>query len=114
MNSKIKVYFWDIGANVGLYYIFAAKEMNSDVFSFEPSVFNLEVLAKNININKLNDKITILPISLSEVTKISDFNMSNIEIGGSISSFSENYKHDGKNLETIFKYKTLGISGYPI
>ena len=49
------------------YYV--AKEMNSDVFSFEPSVFNLEVLAKNININKLNDKITILPISLSEVTK---------------------------------------------
>ena len=40
--------------------------------------------------------------------------MSNIEIGGSISSFSENYKHDGKNLETIFKYKTLGISGYDL
>ena len=109
-----KSIFWDIGANVGLYSIFAAKEMNSDVFSFEPSVFNLEVLAKNININKLNDKITILPISLSEVKKISDFNMSNIEIGGSISSFSENYKHDGKNLETIFKYKTLGISGYDL
>ena len=109
-----KSMFWDIGANVGLYSIFAAKEMNSEVFSFEPSVFNLEVLAKNININKLNDRITILPISLSEVTKISDFNMSNIEMGGSISSFSENYKHDGKNLETIFKYKTLGISGYDL
>ena len=40
--------------------------------------------------------------------------MSNIEMGGSISSFSENYKHDGKNLETIFKYKTLGISGYDL
>ncbi|EMN13016.1 methyltransferase FkbM domain protein [Leptospira borgpetersenii str. Brem 307] len=39
--------FWDIGANVGLYSIYAAKQKNAKVFSFEPSVFNLELLARN-------------------------------------------------------------------
>lgn len=39
---------WDIGANVGLYSIYAAKRGRVRVFSFEPSVFNLELLARNI------------------------------------------------------------------
>ena len=39
---------WDIGANVGLYSIYAAKAKNCKVIAFEPSVFNLELLARNI------------------------------------------------------------------
>ena len=38
---------WDIGANVGLYSCYAAKARDCQVFSFEPSVFNLEQLARN-------------------------------------------------------------------
>ena len=44
---------WDIGANVGLYSIYAAKSKNCKVYAFEPSVFNLELLARNIYINNL-------------------------------------------------------------
>ena len=36
--------FVDIGANIGLYSIYAAKCRNIKVFAFEPSVFNLEFL----------------------------------------------------------------------
>ena len=56
--------FWDIGANIGLYSIYAASKKNCQVFSFEPSVFNLELLARNINLNKLQEKITIIPLPL--------------------------------------------------
>lgn len=38
---------WDIGANVGIYSCYAAKQRNCTVFSFEPSIFNLEFLARN-------------------------------------------------------------------
>ena len=41
-----KSIFWDIGANIGLYSIYAAKYNNVQVYAFEPSVFNLEFLAK--------------------------------------------------------------------
>ena len=53
---------WDIGANIGLYTCYAAKKSNCRVFAFEPSVFNLEVLARNIHLNGLFDLVTIISI----------------------------------------------------
>ena len=57
---------WDIGANIGLYSCYAAKHRNCKVFAFEPSIFNLELLARNIFINKLVDRLTIIPLPLSD------------------------------------------------
>ena len=38
-----EIVFWDIGANIGLYSIYAAlKHKNIKIISFEPSVNNLE------------------------------------------------------------------------
>ena len=56
---------WDIGANVGLYSLYAAKTRHCRVFSFEPSVFNLEILARNINLNNLVSNIVIVPLPLT-------------------------------------------------
>jgi len=56
-----KSVLWDIGANVGLYSCYAAKARGCRVFAFEPSVFNLEILARNIFLNQLTDQITIVP-----------------------------------------------------
>ena len=59
--------FWDIGANIGLYSIYAGKKCNK-VYSFEPSVLNLELLAKNIHLNNLSDLITAnSPAALNRV-----------------------------------------------
>ena len=108
--SKDKI-FWDIGANIGLYSCFAAKESNSKVYAFEPSMFNLELLSKNIYHNDISDKITIVPISLTDKIKVSNFNMSNTEAGGSMSTFSKKYSDDGKFFHPVFNYKTLGATG---
>ena len=102
--------FWDIGANIGLYSCYAARRANSKVYAFEPSVFNLELLAKNIYINSLSDKITIIPFPLIDNIKETEFNMSSIEWGGATSTFGENYKHDGSILEKKFRYKMVGLS----
>ena len=67
--------FWDVGANIGLYSIYAAKASSCKVFAFEPSVFNLELLAKNININNLSLQIAIFPIALSNKSGINLFQM---------------------------------------
>ena len=56
--------FYDIGANVGVFTLYAAKSKKCQVFSFEPSVFNLESLVRNININYLDKQVTIIPIPL--------------------------------------------------
>lgn len=102
--------FWDIGANVGLYSIYAAKTKHSITYAFEPSFFNLEFLVKNINKNNLQNKINIVPIALSDNNCINTFNMSNIEWGGALSTFSKSYDQNGNNLKIEFNYNTVGIT----
>lgn len=73
---------WDIGANVGLYSCYAAKARNCKVFAFEPSVFNLELLARNIFLNNLTRSVAIVPIPLSDNLAFSTLNMTSTEWGG--------------------------------
>ncbi|EMN24416.1 methyltransferase FkbM domain protein [Leptospira kirschneri serovar Sokoine str. RM1] len=102
--------FWDIGANVGLYSIYAAKQKDARVFSFEPSVFNLELLARNIFLNRLSNRITIVPLPLSDRLSISKLRMTSMDWGGALSSFGAEFGHDGKPMNQIFEYSLLGLS----
>lgn len=101
---------WDIGANVGLYTCYAAKARSCRVYAFEPSVFNLELLARNIFINDLVKFVTILPLPLSEAIAASSLNMSSTEWGGALSTFGQSYTEDGNALQKVFEFPTLGIS----
>jgi len=101
---------WDIGANVGLYSCYAAKQKKCTVFAFEPSIFNLELLARNIFNNSLVEKITIVPLPLSDEIRKSSLNMSSTELGGALSTFGQSYGHDGNELVKVFEFSTIGLS----
>ena len=101
---------WDIGANVGLYACYAAKLRGCRVFAFEPSVFNLELLARNIFLNGLTDLVTIVPLPLTEALAVSKMNMTTTEWGGALSTFDKSYGHDGKPLCKTFEFSTVGLS----
>jgi FkbM family methyltransferase len=102
--------FWDIGANVGLYSCYAAKARGCRVFSFEPSVFNTELLARNIFLNQLTDQVTIVSLPLSNRLAFSTLNMTTTEWGGAMSTFGEDYGYNGQALCEIFKFPTIGVS----
>lgn len=101
---------WDIGANVGLYTCYAAKSRGCRVFAFEPSVFNLELLARNIFLNGLTDRATIVPLPLSDALAFSTLNMTSTEWGAALSTFGQAYGHDGQALSKIFEFQTIGVS----
>lgn len=101
---------WDIGANVGLYSCYAAKRRGCRVFAFEPSVFNLELLARNIFLNGLTEQITIVPLPLSETLAASKLNMTSTEWGGALSTFGQSYGHDGETMRKVFEIPTMGLS----
>jgi FkbM family methyltransferase len=101
---------WDIGANVGLYSCYAARVRNCKVFAFEPSVFNLELLARNLFLNEVSEKVVIMPIPLADKLSISKLNMSTTEWGGALSTFGKEYGHDGRKLDKRFEYKLFGLS----
>ena len=76
-----KLFFWDIGANIGLYSCYAVKRADCQVYAFEPSVFNLELLAKNIYLNSLSDKVTIIYLPLFDRLAVRPFYMTSKEWG---------------------------------
>jgi len=100
--------FWDIGANVGLYSIYFAKRHNARAFAFEPSVFNLELLARNIYRNRAD--VAVMPFALFNATKLDRLRMSTTEHAGALSSFGVDYGWQGTKLAVNFEYTTLGMS----
>jgi FkbM family methyltransferase len=101
---------WDVGANIGLYSTYAAISKKCKVFAFEPSVFNLELLARNIELNNLQESICIVPVALSNKNGASMFKMSNTEWGGALSTFGQSFGQDGQPLKQLFEYQTVGFS----
>ena len=73
---------WDIGANVGLYTVYAALRRNCHVVAFEPSVFNLELLTRNLHLNGLHQQVTLLPLALSDKMGSNLLRMTSTEWGG--------------------------------
>lgn len=101
---------WDVGANVGLYSCYAAKHRNCRVFAFEPSVFNLELLARNTFLNALTGRVTIVPLPLSGTRAVNTLNMITTDWGGALSTFGESFGYDGKPMKKVFEFSTIGIT----
>jgi FkbM family methyltransferase len=101
---------WDIGANIGLYSVYAAKKKGCSVYAFEPSVFNLELLARNIYLNELSNKICIVPLALSDQMSVSAMRMTSTDWGGALSSFGKEFGWDGQAIKQTFEYKMIGVS----
>jgi len=111
-DSNGKTIFWDIGANIGLYSIYAATKFDSlDIFAFEPSTSNLRVLSRNISLNNFEKKIKIVTQPLSNIeNQFSFFNESNFKEGGALNTFQENYNFTGKSFKVENNYQILGTS----
>ena len=107
-----KIIFWDIGANIGLYSIYAAQKIdNIKIFSFEPSTSNLRVLSRNIFLNNLSEKISISQFPLTSVKNIFlDINESEFIEGWSMNSFGTKKGYDGEEMKIKQKYKIFGTS----
>lgn len=101
---------FDVGANVGIYSIYFAKSKGNKVYAFEPSVFNLALLAKNIHLNDVDNLIRIVPNPLSEKNGFADFKLSSIDEGGALSAFGVDYGCDGEKIGNLVSYQVFGFS----
>jgi FkbM family methyltransferase len=101
--------FWDIGANVGVYTLYAALK-NMEVLSFEPSPSNYYLLNRNVEINKMDDRISALCIAFNDTTRLDSFYMANTELGGALNSFGEAVDWKGEPFTASFKQAMIGFS----
>jgi FkbM family methyltransferase len=76
---------WDIGANIGLYSLLAARR-GLHVLAFEPSAASFAALARNAEINRLDDRIAAYCLAFTEQTALVTLHMANSAAGHSMHS----------------------------
>ena len=77
--------FWDVGANVGVYTLYAARRGDTRVVAFEPAAVNYFVLSANCEINAFDDRVTCLLMGLGQGKCIAQLDVSQFEPGLSFS-----------------------------
>jgi FkbM family methyltransferase len=100
---------WDIGANVGVYALYAAKVRGLRVLAFEPSAATLAVLVRNIELNGLAETIDAYGIAFSDSTKLDYLYMAHTEAGHSMHAFGRAETVSGA-MQPKFKQAVTGFS----
>ena len=81
---------FDIGANVGMYTVYAAIVRGCRVYACEPEALNYGELNKNIYLNDLHGKVLGYCVALSDVDKPDRLLLSDFGLGISYHDFEEN------------------------
>ncbi len=102
--------YWDIGANIGAYTLYAGMRPNLRVLAFEPSPFNYYALCRNIALNGLSDRVAAYCLAINDVLTLNHLNMTNVEIGGALSSFGQTTGYWGQALNPVFRQAMIGFS----
>ena len=101
---------YDIGANVGSYSLYAAIKKNAQVVAFEPESSNYYFLNRNIQLNKVDDKIMALNIALNDKDMISYLNLGGLRAGRSGHSFHEAKDENHELFTPCFRQGVFGLS----
>ncbi len=120
--------FMDIGANVGIFSLYAAVKRQSRVYAFEPDAGNYYVLNRNIEINKFHPLISAYCIALSNSNLFEHLQMEDTIAGSALKKFGSrmdmmnsggiqkknNYSQGclGMTLDHIFSRYNLEVPNY--
>ncbi|QUT04366.1 FkbM family methyltransferase [Sphingobium phenoxybenzoativorans] len=94
---------YDIGANVGMYTIYAAVMRDAKVISFEPESLNYAELNKNIYVNDLHNQVLAYGLALSDIDKADRLLLSDFGLGIAYHDFEENSWAEDKEFAPDWK-----------
>lgn len=92
----------DVGANVGMYTIWAAATKGVKVFAFEPEAQNYALLNRNILLNRLQDRVKAYCLGLSDKAGITELYMANATPGSSCHALGEAIDYKYEPLPVVF------------
>lgn len=102
--------FYDIGANIGVYTLYAAAIRNVRTYSFEPYYKNYLSLIENVKLNNIQNLCAPILCGLAEVTKFDSFFVLEERIGSSGHQIGEAKDEFGKPFKPVTKYPLLTYS----
>ncbi|WP_165637469.1 FkbM family methyltransferase [Bradyrhizobium shewense] len=105
-----KSHFWDIGANIGTFSIYAAVIRDCVVTSFEPAAANFTALNRNIIANKLDKKMRALAVAVDAQCKVADLHMRDNEEASALHAFGTSTDYQGETFMPSHLQGALGVS----
>ncbi len=78
---------WDIGANIGLYALYAALGPGIRVLAFEPGAGSFAALTRNVELNAMGDRIAAYCLAFDEATGLDVLHMMDTGAGHSMHAF---------------------------
>lgn len=110
---------FDVGANVGLYSLYAALR-DSTVVAFEPESQNYALLCRNIYLSDLGEKVSALNLALTDTNEIGHLSLPRFLAGAALNNFGSSRDWRGNAYVPEFRQAVLGltldrfIESYPI
>lgn len=102
--------FFDIGANVGVYALYAALHRDCDVHAFEPEAKNYACLNRNILLNSLGRRVKAFNIALHESTHIDFLQLHDLSSGAALHTVGEPVDWRGRPFQPKFEQAVLAFS----
>ncbi len=93
---------YDIGANVGIYAVPAARWRGAQVFAFEPESANYALLNRNIHLNGVGDRAAAYCVAISDATGFDRLHLSLVGAGESSHSLGASVDHNNAPRTSAF------------
>ena len=102
--------FWDIGANIGAFSLYAARMPGVKILSFEPAASSYAALIRNIEINGMDDRISAYCLAFCNSTQLDVLNMEQTEAGHSMHGFGTTLNAYDQAINPQFRQASIGYS----
>jgi FkbM family methyltransferase len=110
-NFKTPCTYWDIGANVGSYVLYAALDPAVTTYAFEPSPSNYLAMCVNVYENGRQNNVNAYCLAFNDRNELATLDMDDLNAGAFGHSFGElDARVSRPDHKTIFHQPALGFS----
>jgi FkbM family methyltransferase len=102
--------FWDVGANIGAFSLYAGLRPGVEVSAFEPAAASYGALCRNIEANDLGARVRAYCVALSDRTQLGSLNLSGTNAGSVFNAFASTEDCFGNQIEVVFRQGMVGFS----
>lgn len=102
--------FWDIGANIGVFSIYASLRPGVEVRAFEPAAASYGALCRNIEANRLGDRVQAYCLAIGDRTELGRLNLSGTNAGSVFNAFESTDDCFGNTIAVAFRQGVVGFS----
>ena len=102
--------FWDIGANIGVFSIYAGLRAGIEVRAFEPAAASYGALCRNIEANRLDERVWAYCLALGDRTELGRLYLSATNAGSVFNAFDGSEDCFGNKIEMVFQQGMVGFS----